>query len=173
MLGYLFNGTNIFAAQNGIFDQRHFFLKSCGKNSESHYFDEADVFLLDVMVFCVRMVDAHRMLVCRDVVSEYEIQLEKTIFVFSCDRCDRVVGNTVSFREDECIFISVRFPLVKYHAGAVSKTLNVIALKSYYRHRPIDDAGVKIFKSGDGKCFPVDGTCHREGIATALEMIVA
>ena len=138
MFGNIFNGTDVISVKDRIFKELHLALKSCGKNSKAHYFDKTDVFLFDVVIFGMRMVNAHGMFICSYVVAQYEIEFESAFAVFACDGSDCIVGNTVSFREDECIFVSVFFPLAKDQVSAVRRVPS-----GKYNGRPGNDRGSK------------------------------
>ena len=71
----LFVAADVFALKNVFFQEFHLAFQTGRKNSKSHYLDQTDVLFLDVVQFCVRMVNAKRMLLSGNVVPESQIQL--------------------------------------------------------------------------------------------------
>ena len=69
MLLNLLIGGNILTFQNVLCKQLQFLLQSCRKNRKSHNLDQTDVLLLNMMILCMRMIYAQRILLCSDVVS--------------------------------------------------------------------------------------------------------
>ena len=85
-----------------LFQKSHFFFQPRWKNSQSHYFDQADIFLLYMVKVCRRMIYTPRALIRCSVVSKHQIQLIR-IAAPSCNRSDRIVRCSVCFTKNESL----------------------------------------------------------------------
>ena len=102
-----------------------FLLEPRGEYGKSHYLDETDVLLLEVVVFRVRMVNTQRMLFRGYVVTKNKIQFEFAVLVHACDRSDGVVGNAFCLCENKRVFISIIPPGRKDVIGEVRDAVRV------------------------------------------------
>ena len=57
----------------------HFLFQAAGQHGKAHDLDQADVFLFDVMQFCMGVEHAQRMLWGGDVVAQHQIQLVSAV----------------------------------------------------------------------------------------------
>ena len=82
----------------------HFLLQAAGQNGQTHDLDEADIFLFDMVQFCVRVEHAQRVLLGGDVIAQHQIQL---IFAVPHpgDGGDGVVRLAVGLGKDEARFV--------------------------------------------------------------------
>ena len=85
------------------------FFQSGWQHCQSHYFDQADVFFLDVMILSMRVIYPQWMFFCRNIITQGKIQFEHAV-PHSRDRSDRIVWLSICIRIDECIFICIVSP---------------------------------------------------------------
>ena len=95
-----------------LFQKRHFLFQPRRQNSQSHYFDQADVFLLYMVKVCRRMIYTPRALIRCNIVSKYQIQFIQ-ISMHSCDRSNRIVRCSVCFTKNESFLIGISAPCSK------------------------------------------------------------
>ena len=158
--------------QDSAFQFGHFIIESGRKNRKSHNFDESDIFFLDMMILAVRMVNAQRMLIGGDVVSQHQIQFVLAA-AHSRNRRDGVVRHAFGLAEDEGLRIGVRTPFSEYHICRIRKSFNGFRLKAESGERPLDHARIYIFESRDCKHLFERCSYHWECITAALKMVVA
>ena len=120
----------------------------------------------------MRMVYAKRMLLCRDVVAQYKIQL---VFAaaFSCDRCDRVVRLAVCLCKDKGCLICIASPRLQDVVCQVHKALRILMADADHGHRPFYNACLHILIACKCDFFFDRSLCHGKFVVAALEMIVA
>ena len=121
--------SDIFALEDVFPEKFHLTFQARWKNGKPHNLDQADIFFLDMMQICVRMVYAKRMLLCGNVVPESQIQLVQTVF-HTCDRGDRVVRCAVCLGVDKCILIGVGTPFAENMVRKVNDPLRVFAAQT-------------------------------------------
>jgi len=85
----------VFAGQDPP-DAGQLFLQPARQHGEAHHFDQADVFLLDVVQMAARMENALRMRLVGAVVAEHEVELQFARGIVPRDRRDGVVGPDAS-----------------------------------------------------------------------------
>ena len=69
------------------------------QNRQTHYLDEADVFLLDMVKLFVRMEDSKRMLIACNVATQRQVELVASIF-YARNRRNGVVAYLTGMRYD-------------------------------------------------------------------------
>ena len=109
MFGNFFVASDIFMIYQIVCQDLQFFFQSGWKDCQSHYFDQADVFFLDVMILSMRVIYPQWMFFCRNIITQGKIQFEHAV-PHSCDRSDRIVWLSICIRIDECIFICIVSP---------------------------------------------------------------
>ena len=125
MFRYLIIAADVFSLQNIFFQKFHLAFQTGRKNGKSHYLDQSDVFFLDVVKFCMGMVNAQRMLLSCDVVSESQIQLVQSVF-HACDRSDRIMRRSVRLSIDKCVLIGVSAPFAEDVISKVDDALCIL-----------------------------------------------
>ena len=110
MLGKLVVRAKIFTVQKCGSEVGHLLFESARQNRQTHDLDQTDVFLLDVVQLLMRMIEAHRMFWCGQVVAQHQIQFVLAIS-HSGNRRDRVVRLAVGFREDHRVGVRIAAPL--------------------------------------------------------------
>ena len=172
MLLNLFIGCNIFAFQDIFFQKLQFFFQSCRKNCQTHNLDQTDIFLFDMVILCMRMINTKRIFLCCNIVSQCQIQF-KHISDLTCDRCDRIVRFTVCLCKNKCSFVCIASPHFQYMCCQFYQTIRIFVTDTEYRKRPFYDSRFDIFKSWNSYGFLDRSLCHCEGIMSSLEMIMA
>ena len=168
----LFIAADVFAFQNVFFQKFDLVFQAGRQNCKSHYLDQTDVFFLDMVVLCVRMVNAERVLLCRNIIPKRQIQFVHTVF-HSCNRSDGIMRLSVCLGKDKCRFICISSPCFQYMIRKVDQSLFILMTNSKYGKRPLHDSGLYIFITRDchflfNRCF-----CHGKRIMASLEMVVA
>ena len=120
----------------------------------------------------MRMVDAERILLRGDVVAQDEIQLI-VVAAAARNRRDRIMRLTVCLGEDKRILIRVAAPCAENLVRKVDETRAVCAAQADGGKRPLDDARLDIRKACKADFLFNRRLGHGEGIAPALEMVVA
>ena len=92
--------------------------------------------------------------------------------VHSRDRSYRVVGNSVSLREDTGLLVGVGSPLFKHLCARCGKRSAVIGRQPDNGHRPLDDTSADIRVIAQQERLFNRSPRHREGVASALEMLM-
>ena len=170
-IGKRFGRSEVFTVQERRLEASHLFFQPSGQDCQTHDLDQADVLLLDVVQLLVRMVKAHRMFRCGQVVAEYEVKLILAV-PHPRDRRDRVVRLAVGFRKDHRVRVTVTAPLRQNLAREVTELVFVFRVQTQHRHRIFHDAAAHIFKSRHFKAELFLGLLHREGVVAALKMFV-
>ena len=168
----LFIGSHVFARQDVFLQKLHLLFQSCREYGESHNLDQSDVLFLDVMILCVRMIYAQRMLLCGDIVSQRQIQLED-VPLLSGDRSDGIVRFPVRLRVDEGVFVGIASPCLQHMCGEIHQALLVFVTDAQHGQGPFHDSGFHILVSGDDYRLLDLRLRHGKGVMAALEMIVA
>ena len=117
------------------------------------------------------MEKAERMLLCGEVVPQHKVQLIK-VSPPSGDRSDRIVRNSVCFREDHNGFIAVLSPAVQDALRQFCESCPVRPGDPYYRHRPLNYACPDVLIAFEGELRFHFCLLHGKGISSALEVIV-
>ena len=120
----------------------------------------------------MRMIYTERMLLCRNVVAQYQIQLIR-IAASSCNRSDRIVRLAVCLGVDECRLVRVASPCEENLVCQIDQTILVCCADTDDRHRPFYNPCLYILISFECDLALHRCLCHGELIMTALEMIVA
>ena len=167
-----FVGTDVFLLDDIICQILKLCFQSCRQDCQTHNFDQTDVFFFDVMFLCMRMIYAKRILICRQVVSQSQIQF-KHIADFSCDRCDRVMWLSICLSKDVCIGVGIASPCTKYMVSQIDQTFLVFAANTQYGQRPFYDAGFHILVSRDLNVFLDRCFCHCKLVIAALIVVMA
>ena len=171
MLRQLVVCAKIFAVQERRLEVRHLLFESAGQHRQTHDFDQADVFLLNVVQLLVRMIKPHRVFRRGQVVAQDQIQLILAV-PHPGNRCDGVVRLTVRFREDHRVGVRVLAPFRKDSACEVTELLLVRRVQAQHRHRISDHAAVHILKAGHFKTKLFLRLFHRERVVAALEVLM-
>ena len=117
------------------------------------------------------MVNAHRELLCGNVVSEHQIQLEH-VPVLSGNRRDGVVRFSVCLSENKGRLVRVASPAAQHLIAQLNQAVRILGSRSQHRHGPLYNACLHVLKAGNCKIFLNRRLRHGEGIVSALEMIV-
>ena len=120
----------------------------------------------------MRMIYTERMLLCRNVVPQYQIQLIR-IAASSCNRSDRIVRLAVCLGVDECRLVRVASPCEENLVCQIDQTILVCCADTDNGHRPFYNPCLYILISFECDLTLYRCLCHGELIMTALEMIVA
>ena len=120
----------------------------------------------------VRMIDAKRMLLRRDIVPEHQV---KFIFVtaFSRNRRDGIVWFPIRLRKNKCCLIRIPAPFCKNDIRKLDDSVVILMGKTDNGHRPLDNTSADILKAPDRKRLLDRCLCHRKLIVAALEMVMA
>ena len=172
MLFNFFVGSNILSFQNIFLQKLQLFLQTCRKHGKSHNLDQTNIFFFDVMVFCMRMVNAKRMLFCGDIVSQSQIQL-KHFSHLTGNRSNGIVGLAICLCIDEGSFICISSPYLQYMRSQIDQALLIFMADTQNGKRPFDNACLHILISRNCYMLLNRRFCHSKGIMSALEMIVA
>ena len=162
---------DIAAGKNSLLQICHLFFKSCRKDRTAHHLDQSDVLLLDMVLLRMRVKDAQRILLCRDIVPKHQIQLIAAVSS-ARDRCDGAVLLPLCLRKNECRLICVGSPGLQDSVRQVDDSGRLLPVQPDHRHRPLHDAGPDILISSEGQLTLNPCLCHREFIMSALEMFM-
>ena len=108
---------------------------------------------------------------CRNIVSEHKIKLELTS-AFSCDWFDRVVGLTVRLGKDKELLVGLVSPGRKDLVRKNDYSVNVLAGKPYYGHRPFYDTCLNVLVASDLESLFNRSLHHGKLIMSSLKMIM-
>ena len=101
-----------------------------------------------------------------------EVQFELAV-PFPGDGRDRVVGLAVGLGEDECRFVRVASPGLQDVVREVDDPLVVFAAQADDGQRPVDEAGLDVFRAGGREFAFIRSLRHGELVAAALQVVVA
>ena len=159
------------AGENGMLNAGQLLLQSGGQHCQAHNFNQADIFLLDVVQLCVGMVDTQRMLLGCNIVAQHQIQL---VILTSAagNGGDGVVGLAAGLRIDESGLIGVDPPSQQDLGCQIAKLSSVGTGQTKDAHRPLDDAGLDILKALEFHSSLNGCALHGEAEVTALEVLM-
>ena len=164
--------ADIRAFQYCFFQSGHFTVQTGRKHRKTHNLNQADVFLFDMVQLCMRMVNAHGMFFCGNVVAQHQIQFV-VVTTFSCDGGNGIVRLPICFSIDKCLFVCVVAPFIKNHVGKGNKPVAVRTGNTDNGHGPVHNSRCYIFKAFYREGFVHAGFGHGEFIVTALEVVMA
>ncbi len=141
------------------------------EHRKTHYLNETDVLLLDMVELRMRMENPQGMLFRGDVVSEHQIQF-KTLSPLPGNGRDGGMGCALGLREDEGTLIGVASPLRENPVRQLRNALRVRTGKTDHRHGPLHHAGLYVLVSRYSKASLHRGLGHGEVIVSALEMLM-
>ena len=119
----------------------------------------------------MRMVNAQRMLLRRNVIPKHQIQF-KLISLLTGNRCNGVVLFAIGFCINKGCLICITAPCIQNYIGEGNDPLRILCFQTDYRHRPLHNACLHIFITRNGEFFLNRSLCHREFMISTLEMIV-
>ena len=136
----------VFAVQQGLSEVGHLFFQPSGQDRQTHDLDQADVLFFDMVQFLVRMVEAHRMLWCGQVVPQDQIQFVLAVS-HTRNRRNRVVQLAVCLGKNHGFGVRIFAPLGKNFSGQLTELVFVFRVQAKHRHRILHDIAVHILET--------------------------
>ncbi len=118
------------------------------------------------------MEDPQRILVCRAVVAQDQVEL-KVLSPHSGDGRDGVVGCPVRRGQNACALIGISPPAAEDPVRQVYDPLRVPSVQTDDGHGPVDDPGADIGIIIEPDCLPAACLCHGEGVIAALVVLMS
>ena len=172
MLTQRFISRDVLVCNCGFRQISQFFLQAAGQNRQTHNFNETNVFLLDMVLICMGMEHAHRMLLCGNVATQHQIQL--IVFPFAAGNGgDGIMRLTIGESNDADAFVGIATPSLQNLVCQVCDSCRITALQTNDAHGPFDDTGFDILKTLKCKRLLDRSSFHSEGIMAALEVLMA
>ena len=149
------------------------------KNSQAHNLDQADVLLLNMVILGMRLENAQRMLVGRDIAAKRQVGLVDFAAGISAgvDAADDgrhgVVRHAIGcVRDDAHRLIGPLAPGEDNFLGSIEQRSAVVRAQAQHRERPLQHGAGDLVKSGHAKLRDLGGMHHGELVRTALEVVV-
>ena len=171
MLCQRFRLREILAGQNCRLQILQLLPEPRREHRQSHYLNETDVFLLDVVKLRMGMEHAQRMLLCGDVVPQHEIQLEM-LPPLPGDGGNGGMRYALGLREDEGTLVRVASPLRENPVCQLRDPLCVRAGKTDHRHGPLHHTGRHVLIARHREASLHRRLGHGEIIVSALEVLM-
>ncbi|MNC60245.1 hypothetical protein D3C75_1101140 [compost metagenome] len=124
----------------------------------------------------VRVEDPFGILLAGPVVAQHQIHLEAAVLCAAYDRCNRIMrclySVCITERQHISFRITVTLPGLIQRISAFQQHRRVFPVQTQHRHRPFDDAQAYARIRRMGKAVLFGRFLDREGMPSALEMIV-
>ena len=149
------------------------------KNGQAHNLDQADVLLLNVVILGMRVENAQRMLVGRDVAAKRQVGLVDLAagIAAGIDAADDgrhgVVGHAVGcVRDNAHRLIGPLAPGEDNLLGSVEQLSAVMRAQAQHRERPLQHGAADLVKAGHVELRDFGGVHHGELMRATLEVVV-
>ena len=146
--------------------------QAAGQHGKAHDLDEADVFLLDMVLVRVGVEDSQGVLLGGDVAAQHQVQLVE-VPPAAGNGGDGVVGLAVGECENGAAFVGIVPPGVQDFLGQLRKALGVLSVQADDAHGPLDQARLNVLVAPESDGGFHGGGLHGEGVVAALEVLVA
>ena len=161
----------ITVCKNCLLQLFHLVFQTCRQYGKTHNLNQTNIFFLDMMKVRMRMVNAQRMFLRRNVIPKHQIQF-KLISLLTGNRGNGVVLFAICLGIDKSCLICIAAPCIQDHIGKGNDSLRILCLQADYRHRPLHNTCLHILITRNDEFFFNRSLRHREFMVSTLKMIV-
>ena len=168
-----------FGCQQVLADSAELGNQARRQNGQAHDLDQADVLLLNVVILGMRVENAQRMLVGRDIAAKRQVGLVNLAagVAAGVDAADDGRHGVVRYavgrvRDNAHRLVGPLAPGEDNLLGSVEQLSAVMRAQAQHRERPLQHSAGDLVKTGHAKLRDLGGMHHGELVRAALEVVV-